>query len=343
VTGATGADGATGATGPIGPSSATRAAFDQPWSIAGIGDFNGDGKADIAWQNQTTHSAQVQLLNGTTTIGGGIIENSPFDSSWTVVAAGDFNGDGRSDLVYRQTDGLTKIQFLDGNSDIGGGLISNSPIDPSFQVLGAGDFNGDGKADLVWQRPSDGLTEIQLMDGTTPIGGGAITNSPSNQGFSIAGIGDFNGDGNSDLVWHRASDGATEIQFMNGNTVIGGGLLLNSPFGPDWDLAGAGDFNADGKSDLVWHRASDGLTEIQFMDGTNSTGGGLIPANPFGQGWDIAGVGDFNGDGRADLVYRRPSDGLTEIQFLNGTTPIGGGVSSAGAQPLVPLGHSPAF
>jgi hypothetical protein len=79
------------------------------------------------------------------------------------------------------------------------------------------------------------------------------------------------------------------------------------------------------------------------MDGTNSTGGGLIPANPFGQGWDIAGVGDFNGDGHADLVYRRPSDGLTEIQFLNGTTPIGGGVSSAGAQPLVPLGHSPAF
>ena len=62
-------------------------------------------------------------------------------------------------------------------------------------------------------------------------------------------------------------------------------------------------------------------------------GGGIIQNNPFGAGWQVAGAADFNGDGKADLVYRRVSDGATEVQLLNGTTITGGGVPPAAAEP----------
>ena len=71
-------------------------------------------------------------------------------------------------------------------------------------------------------------------------------------------------------------------------------------------------------------------------------GGGAISNNPFDSSFQLAGVGDFNADGHADLIYRRASDGLTEIQFLNGNTAIGGGISSLGSQPIAGISQATA-
>ena len=67
-------------------------------------------------------------------------------------------------------------------------------------------------------------------------------------------------------------------------------------------------------------------TDRQGHDGC----GGAISNSPFGPGWQVVGVGDFNADGKADLVYRNSTTGTTEVQFLNGITPIGGGVVALG-------------
>src|SRR5262249_43423492 len=90
------------------------------------------------------------------------------------------------------------------------------------------------------------------------------------------------------------------------------------------------------KSDLVWQHTSDGLVEIQFLNGAVAVGGGLIANNPFGLGWRVVGAADSNGDGKPDLVYRRISDGLTELDLLNGTTIIGGGIAGARLGPNQP-------
>jgi probable HAF family extracellular repeat protein len=305
-------------------------AFDPGWRVLGTGDFNGDGMGDLAWQRQSDGLVEIQLLSGTGTIGGGAIPNSPFNSAWTVVALGDFNGDGLPDLVYQRADGLTELQFLNGNNAVGGGAIVNNPFGAGWTVLDAADFNGDLHSDLIWQRNSDGLAEIQFLNGTTPVGGGAIPNNPFGLGWSVAATGDFNGDGHQDIVWQRAADGLVEIQFLNGVTPLGGGAIPNNPFGAGWSVVGAGDFNGDGKTDLVWQRASDGLIELSYMNGTSIIGGGAVANNPFGAGWSVVGVNDFNGDGRPDLVLRHASDGLTVDLTLNGPTATSSGTLAFG-------------
>jgi len=202
----------------------------------------------------------------------------------------------------------------------GGGLIANSPFDASWKIVGAGDFLDNGRDALVWQRPSDGLVEIQLVNGSEQVGGGALSYNPFGFGWNIVGVGDFLGNGKADLVWQRASDGLIEFQFMDGTTSVGGGQLSYDPFGVGgWQIAGTGDFG-NGKADLVWQRASDGLVEIQFMNGTTSVGGGALINNTLGAGWHIVAVKDFNSDGFADLAFQNTSTGAIDIALMSGLT-----------------------
>jgi hypothetical protein len=288
---------------------------------------------------------ELQLLNGIVTTQRGEIAGSPFGAGWSVAAVGDFNGDGDSDLVYRHAGhGLTELQLLNGTTPIGGGVLAGNPFDETWKIAGVGDFNGDGDSDLVWQQASSSLVEIELIQAAAGangfdqvIGGGAIPNNPFGAGWNIVTTGDFNQSGDNDLVWQNASSGLVEIEFIsaaggaNGFVKIaGGGVIANSPFDATWKVVGAGDFLSNGQDDLVYQRPSDGLVEIQYLNGINAVGGGAIANSPFGAGWQVVGVGDFNGDGKADLVYRNVATGTTEIQFLNGTTPIGGGVVARG-------------
>ena len=251
--------------------------FDGSWSVASSGDFNGDGNGDLVYRHAGDGITEIQLLNSNAGIGGGMIANNPFDSSWTIVASGDYNGDGKTDLLWQQAaSGTVQIQLLNGTTGIGGGLITNNPFDNNWQVITSGDFTGDGKADLAWQNKSSGIVELQFLNGNNSIGGGLISNNPFDAGWNIVAAGDFNGDGFADLAYQRQSDGTVEVQLLNGNNSVGGGLISNNPFGSGWQVVGAGDFNGDGKADLVYRNTSTGTTEVQFLNGTNNIGGGVI-------------------------------------------------------------------
>ena len=97
-----------------------------------------------------------------------------------------------------------------------------------------------------------------------------------------------------------------------------GGRLLRpvSTVATTWSIVATGDFNGDGKADIVW-RDTTGNVAVWLMNGTAvlQTGGlGLAPVN-----WSIAETGDFNGDGKSDLLWRDTS-GNVAIWFLNGVT-----------------------
>jgi len=311
------------------------------WTVVGVGDFTANGLSDLVYYNASLGVTEIELLNGNTIAGGGVITNNPFerDPAWTVVGVGDFNANGFSDLVYyNATLGVAEIDFLNGNTSVGGGVITNSPFEgsPSWTVVGVGDFNGDGKSDLVYYNATPGVTEIEFLNGNTGVGGGVITNSPfeGSPGWTVVGVGDFNDNGKSDLVYYNAALGVTEIEFLNGTANAGGGVITNNPFegSPGWTVVGVGDFNGDGKNELVYYNAALGVTEIEFLNGTANAGGGVIANDPYegNPDWTVVGVGDFNGNGMSDLVYYDAKTGMTELLFLSGNVAVG---SASAASP----------
>ena len=143
------------------------------WHVKGTGDFNGDGHADILWQNDNG-SVATWLMDaaGTTPIGAPLIGTNP-GPTWHVKGTGDFNGDGHADILWQNDNGSVATWLMDaaGTTPIGGPVIGTNP-GPAWHVKGTGDFNGDGHADILWQN-DNGSVVTWLMDaaGTAPIGG----------------------------------------------------------------------------------------------------------------------------------------------------------------------------
>ena len=80
-----------------------------------------------------------------------------------------------------------------------------------------------------------------------------MSRSAARSTWSIAGVGDFNGDGKSDILWHDTS-GNVGIWDMNDSQILKTASIASAP--SNWSIAGVGDFNGDGKSDILWHDTS---------------------------------------------------------------------------------------
>ena len=90
-------------------------------------------------------------------------------------------------------------------------------------------------------------------------------------------------------------------------------------------MQGVGDFNGDGKSDILWRNSSDGQVYLWFMNGTTMSGGGSV--SYASTDWSIQGVGDYDGSGRAGILWRNSSTEQVYIWLMNGTT-----LTAAGAR-----------
>ena len=228
--------------------------------------------------------------------------------------AGDFNGDGRDDVLWRHDTGVVSEYWMNGTAITGGGYVSQPSN--NWSVQGIGDFNGDGKSDILW-RHDGGTVSNYLMNGTAISGGGYIS-QPGND-WTIQGVGDFNGDGKSDILWRNADGTVAEYQ-MDGTAISGGSGAVGKP-GNDWTIQGVGDFNGDGKSDILW-RHDGGTVSVYLMNGTAIAGGGGYVSQP-GNDWSIQGIGDFNGDHRDDILWRN-ADGTVAEYLMDGAAISGG-------------------
>ena len=129
---------------------------------------------------------------------------------------------------------------------------------------------------------TDGSVALWDMNGTSVIGGGLVASDPGPT-WHIKGMGDFFGDGNTDIVLQN-DDGSVAVWDMNGTSVIGGGLVAADP-GPTWHIKGTGDFFGDGNTDIVLQN-DDGSVALWDMNGTNIVGGGEVANNP-GTSWNV--------------------------------------------------------
>ena len=234
-------------------------------------------------------------------------------------ASHDFNGDGKSDILFRDNLGDTAVWLMNGAQVLSQGGIGAPPL--TWSIVGQRDFDGDGKYDLLW-RDTSGNTAIWFMNGTQVASTGSVGNVT---GWSVVGTGDFNDDGMGDILWRAGWNGETAIWLMSGANVLSAGGLGAVP--ANWSVVGTGDFDGDGKSDILW-RDTSGNTSIWFMNGTtvvSAAAVGNIPTT-----WTVAGTGDFNGDGKSDIVWR-DNLGNTSIWLMNGAA-----VSSAGSLGNIP-------
>ncbi len=253
------------------------------------------------------------------------------DDLWKLMASADFNGDGTTDLLWRNAEtGQILVWFIEN-----GQAIAAQPLqdiqDLNWTIAGTGDFNGDSKADILWHNAIAGIAAIWLMDGTQLING-LVLEPFAGGGWTVGGTGDFNSDNRTDILWQNESLGIAGIWFMNGTN-----FLNATTFGPSiagWRMGGAGDFNGDGRTDILWHNASLGTAGIWFMNGTT-----ILNATTFGPyvspGWNLVGTGDFNGDGQRDLLWQHHPTGATGFWAMNGITFLSG--NSLSPNPTVSL------
>ncbi|HET9579714.1 MAG TPA: FG-GAP-like repeat-containing protein [Usitatibacter sp.] len=226
------------------------------------------------------------------------------------VPSPDFNGDGKTDLLWQHTDGSDAVWLMNGVTPTSTPLILGPGT--GWSVVHTGDFNGDGMTDLVWQH-TDGSVAVWLMNGTVPISTSVILGAGT--GWSVIRTGDFNGDGKTDLVWQH-TDGSVAVWLMNGVAPTSTPLILGP--GTGWSVIHTADFNGDGLTDLVWQH-TDGSVAVWLMNGATPTSTPLI-LGP-GTGWSVVRTGDLNGDGKTDLVWQH-TDGSVALWLMNGVTPI---------------------
>jgi Alpha/beta hydrolase domain/FG-GAP-like repeat len=222
----------------------------------------------------------------------------------------DFNGDGKSDLLWRDSSGNLAVWLMNGSTVSSNGGLGNVPS--TWSIVGQRDFNGDGMTDLLW-RDTAGDTSIWFMNGTQVLSSAGIP-SPDPT-WSVVATGDFNGDGMGDILWEDTS-GHLSVWLMNGATPMTMAGLGAVPL--TFGVAGVGDFNGDHKFDILW-RDSSGNTSIWFMNGTqvaSSAAVGNIPTT-----WTVVGIGDFDGNGISDIIWQDNS-GDTAVWLMNGATVV---------------------
>ena len=242
-----------------------------------------------------------------------------------VVDSHDLSADGKPDLVWQhQTAGWIGAWFMNGTAMTSTTLFTPSvAADTDWRIAGVADFNADGKPDLLWQHRTTGQLSAWFMNGTAMTSSTLLTPSfVADTNWKIAGVADFDGDGRPDLVWQHQTTGWIGVWFMNGTSMTSTALFTPSTVADTaWRIVTAADFDSDGKPDLVWQHRTAGWIGVWFMNGTSMTSASLFtPSAVVDTGWDLVGAADFDSDGKPDLIWQHRTTGWIGVWFMNGTS-----------------------
>jgi FG-GAP-like repeat/FG-GAP repeat len=188
-----------------------------------------------------------------------------------------------------------------GGGGGGGGCTTCGGVGP--------DLNGDSKPDLVWLNDSTRQAAVWYLGGSQGniFQGWDWLSSAWNDGWTIVGMRDFNGDGKPDLVWQNDATQQVVVWYLGGpqgNTLVGSSWLAQDGVA-GWYVVATGDFNGDGKPDLVWQNDARQVA-VWYMGGAqgNTLLWGDWLSSSGVPGWRVVSTGDFNGDGKPDLVWQ---------------------------------------
>jgi PASTA domain len=197
--------------------SLTQGAIGGTTVIQGVGDFDGDRVADILWRSP---SGQMSMWLGGTFAGTVLVGNDhrhrdvPVGFDWAVQGVSDFDGDGRSDILWRHTNGTVAVWYMIGNDRHGTLVIPMNDPTWTWKIEGVADINQNNVGDIIW-RDVGGQVVI-WFDGSNA---GAVVTGVRDHSWSFGGVADINDNGSNDLVWRNAQ-GQVSAWWMRDHTLL---------------------------------------------------------------------------------------------------------------------------
>ena len=224
--------------------------------------------------------------------------------------AGDIDGNGVSDVMFQyKVDHQIGFWMNGSNTWKGQGL----PEPAEWEVVGAYDMNANGKADVVMlgNVTVNGVKGAYVgyrKDGDMSTWENiSYLNNPDNIQWNVK-VGNMTGNaGKNSIVWHAAELGAVGVWTDGTDNWVS----ISGGFDKNWTMLGTGDFNGDGKDEILFRNGTNFYT-TDINSNFSSLGG-------FGDGWDVRAIGDFSGDGKDDLVLFHKDTGSV-VKLENGQT-----------------------
>jgi hypothetical protein len=233
--------------------------------------------------NSVTNGVYVCEMNGTQLATNGLSFNVQAADGWRFQDLGDFNGDGKSDILLSNdvTHGLCVCE-MDG-TELGAHALSfNVAAGAGWLFQDLADFNGDGKTDILLMNDLTHGVYVCGMDGTQLAANGQA--GILADGWRFADTGDFNGDGKADLLFLNDSTHGVTVWQMNGTQVEAAAQVGTAAAG--YHYMGEGDYNGDGKTDLVFQHDDTRALQLWQMNGAAIAG--QSPMFPLTEGWHLA-------------------------------------------------------
>ncbi|MDR5657285.1 surface glycoprotein [Halodesulfurarchaeum sp. HSR-GB] len=280
---------------------------DTSYSVS-TGDIDGDGTAEIVYQDTSSNLDYYDVDTGT---------NTDTGQGASSVSTGDIDGDGTAEIVYQDTS--NNLDYYDVDTG------TNTDTGEDAYSVSTGDIDGDGTAEIVYQDTSSNLHYYDVDTGT---------NTDTGQGASSVSTGDIDGDGTAEIVYPDTSDNLDYYDVDTGT---------NTDTGQNTYSVSTGDIDGDGTAEIVYPDTSDNLDYYDVDTGTNTdTGGDAYSASTgdidgdgtaeivyrdtssnldyydvdtgtntdTGQDAHAVSTGDIDGDGMAEIVYQDTSDNL---------------------------------
>ena len=235
------------------------------WSHADTADFSGDGKSDLLFLNSTSNGVAVWQMNGTTVTAGAQV--GTMTTGFHFAGKGDFDGDGKTDLLtINDTTHAVDVRLMDGVQ-----ATTESPVGAmtaGFHFANTGDFNGDGKTDLLFINDTSHVAEVWQLDGaavTARTTLGAINDAG---GWHFADVGDFNGDGQSDLLFVNDTTHGVAVWQIDAGTLDPASAQVGT-IDAGAHYQGLADTNGDHKTDILFLNDTTHNVSVWQMDGTH--------------------------------------------------------------------------
>lgn len=284
-------------------------------------DFDGNSKTDLVYRKSLATYDEIYLayINGSKQTISKSFNTSKLKS---IVAIGDFNGDRRTDILEASTASgkLANFIYMNGNKVNKIKTVVGSQPANSF-VIGAADLNADGKDDLLLRNSSgDFIVGLMPSNGTPNLSYTTVVEGGVPSNFAFKGVGDTNRDGKLEVFWQDLASNKLKVITMSGNTLVShetgsaAGLIIE----------GVGrllDKTADGI--LVRDRITNAISVISAHSGGTFTSEVILqntkliplilPSNMV-----IAGIGDYNGNGQDDILWRQINSSKAGILSMSG-------------------------